>query len=94
MDQELNGKKIAVIGLGVSNLSVLNYLKKHDLKQLTVYDTRTNPPHVGDLPMGIDLRLGPLNTEELSTLWQDCSFPSTTLQNASKRPLLSLAVTL
>ena len=46
MDQELNGKKIAVIGLGVSNLSVLNYLKKHDLKQLTVYDTRTNPPHV------------------------------------------------
>ncbi|MDY5733856.1 MAG: UDP-N-acetylmuramoyl-L-alanine--D-glutamate ligase, partial [Succinivibrio sp.] len=67
MDQELNGKKIAVIGLGVSNLSVLNYLKKHDLKQLTVYDTRTNPPHVGDLPMGIDLRLGPLNTEELST---------------------------
>lgn len=24
-----------------------------------------NPPHVGDLPVGVDLRLGPLNAEEL-----------------------------
>ena len=62
MDQELNGKKIAVIGLGVSNLSVLNYLKKHDLKQLTVYDTRTNVRYVGYWPIGFELRLGPLDT--------------------------------
>ncbi|MGN0915136.1 MAG: UDP-N-acetylmuramoyl-L-alanine--D-glutamate ligase [Succinivibrio sp.] len=65
MNSELNGKRIAVIGLGLSNISVIRYLIKHDLKKITVYDTRQNPPRVGDLPGGMDLHLGPLNKEEL-----------------------------
>lgn len=65
MNSQLNNKKIAVIGLGVSNISVIGYLLKHDLKKFSLYDTRMNPPHVGDLPVGVDLRLGPLNAEEL-----------------------------
>ena len=30
----IQGKKIAVIGLGISNVSVVTYLLKHDIKQL------------------------------------------------------------
>ena len=67
MNKDLNGKKIAVLGLGISNVAVISYLLKHDLKALGVYDTRANPPYVDDLPSGIDLRLGPLNIEELKT---------------------------
>lgn len=66
MNEQLNGKKIAVVGIGVSNLSVIGYLQKHDLAKLTVFDTRLNPPHVGDLPLGIDLRLGQLDAKVLS----------------------------
>ncbi len=65
MNKNLDGKKIAVIGLGISNISAIKYLIKHDLKVLTVFDTRHNPPHVGDLPTGIDLRLGPISSEIL-----------------------------
>ena len=57
MNSQLNNKKIAVIGLGVSNISVIGYLLKHDLKKFSLYDTRMNPPPVGDLPGGVDLRL-------------------------------------
>jgi len=66
MNKNLDGKKIAVIGLGISNISVIKYLIKHDLKALTIFDTRHNPPHVADLPNGIDLRLGPLDGDVLS----------------------------
>lgn len=65
MNTQLNNKKIAVIGLGLSNMSVISYLLKHDLKQLTLFDTRMNPPRVGDLPVGVDLRLGKLDANEL-----------------------------
>ncbi len=65
MNKNLDGKKIAVIGLGISNISAIKYLIKHDLKDLTVFDTRHNPPHVGDLPTGIDLRLGPISADVL-----------------------------
>ncbi len=65
MNAQLNQKNVAVIGLGISNISVIKYLIKHDLKKLVVFDTRTNPPHVGDLPVGIDVRLGPLDAEIL-----------------------------
>lgn len=65
MNDSLNGKKIAVIGLGVSNISVISYLLKHDLKQLTIFDTRLNPPYTGDLPVGVDLRLGALDAAVL-----------------------------
>ena len=67
MNKELNGKKIAVIGLGISNISVISYLLKHDLAGLGVYDTRANPPYVEELPSGINLHLGPLNEEELKS---------------------------
>lgn len=65
MNTALNGKKIAVIGLGISNIACINYLLKHDLKKLSVFDTRENPPHIEDLPVGIDFHLGPINTQEL-----------------------------
>lgn len=67
MNASLNHKSVAVIGLGISNIAVIGYLLKHDLKRLTVYDTRSNPPYVDELPGGIDLRLGPLNADELCT---------------------------
>ena len=35
MNSQLNNKKIAVIGLGVSNISVIGYLLKHDLKKFS-----------------------------------------------------------
>ncbi len=65
MNTELNNKKVAVIGLGISNISLIKYLIKHDLKKLTIFDTRHNPPHVGDLPVGIDLRLGEIDGNTL-----------------------------
>lgn len=65
MNKELDHKKVAVIGLGTSNMSVISYLLKHDLKKLTIFDTRINPPRVGNLPVGIDLRLGELDAEIL-----------------------------
>lgn len=67
MNIALNGKKIAVLGLGISNIAAINYLLKHDLKKLAVFDTRENPPHIEELPVGIDFHLGPLNEEELKT---------------------------
>ncbi len=65
MNANLNGKKVAVIGLGISNIAVIGYLLKHDLKQLSVFDTRINPPYVDELPGGIDLNLGPLDAAAL-----------------------------
>lgn len=65
MNKDLIGKKIAVVGLGVSNISVVAYLIGHDLAKLSVFDTRLNPPYVEQLPRGIDLRLGPLSVDTL-----------------------------
>lgn len=65
MNNNLNGKKIAVIGLGISNIAVISYLLKHDLKHLAVFDTRYNPPHVDELPSGLDLNLGPIDKDKL-----------------------------
>lgn len=67
MNPALNGKKIAVIGLGISNIACINYLLKHDLIKLSVFDTRENPPHIEELPVGIDFHLGPINAEELKS---------------------------
>ena len=67
MNASLQHKKIAVVGLGISNISVIRYLIKHDLSMLTIFDTRSNPPHMGDLPVGLDLRLGRLDAEVLKT---------------------------
>lgn len=65
MNERLNHKSIGVVGLGMSNAAVVDYLLKHDLKKLTVFDTRANPPYVDEMPGGIDLRLGPLDADEM-----------------------------
>ena len=62
----IQGKKIAVIGLGISNVAVVSYLLKHDIKQLSIFDTRNNPPYAEEIPSGVDLKLGPLMPEVLS----------------------------
>ncbi len=67
MNANLNGKKVAVVGLGISNIAVIGYLLRHDLRMLSVFDTRTNPPYVDELPGGVDLNLGPLNGQLLAT---------------------------
>ncbi len=61
------GKKIAVVGLGVSNIAVVSYLLRHDIKKLSLFDTRTNPPYAEEVPGGVDFNLGPLNVELLKT---------------------------
>lgn len=66
MNSALNGKKIAVVGLGVSNLSCLRYLLRHDLKKITLFDTRQQPPRLSELPSGIEVRLGQLSAQVLS----------------------------
>lgn len=67
MNNRLQGKKIAVIGLGISNIAVVTYLLKQDLKKLSIFDTRTNPPYAEEVPGGIDFNLGPLDGELLKT---------------------------
>ncbi len=61
----LEHKKIAVIGMGISNVSLLRYLTHFSLDRLTVFDTRENPPHLDKLDKNLELKLGPLNEEEL-----------------------------
>ena len=61
----LTGKKVAVIGLGISNVAVISYLLTQDLKQLSIFDTRTNPPYAEEVPAVVDLRLGALNPDVL-----------------------------
>lgn len=66
MNTKLDNLKVAVVGLGISNLAVVSYLLKQNIKQLAVFDTRLNPALVDELPSGMDLHLGPLNAEALS----------------------------
>lgn len=63
----LQGKKVAVIGLGISNIAVITYLLKQDLAKLSIFDTRLNPPYAEEVPGGIDFQLGPLQPELLKT---------------------------
>lgn len=67
MNNRLQGKKVAVIGLGISNIAAVTYLLKQDLAQLSIFDTRLNPPYAEEVPGGIDFNLGPLNVEQLKT---------------------------
>lgn len=67
MNPALNGKKIAVVGLGVSNLSAVRYLLRHDLSKITIFDTRQQPPRLSELPTGIEVRLGALSQKVLSS---------------------------
>jgi UDP-N-acetylmuramoylalanine--D-glutamate ligase len=66
MNKSLNGKKIAVLGIGVSNMSALRYLIKHDLKALAVFDSRQKPPRISEIPSGIEVRLGEFSAKALS----------------------------
>lgn len=61
----LKDKKIAVVGLGISNIAVISYLLKHDLKKLSVFDTRLNPPYAEEVPSSVDFKLGPLDAKLL-----------------------------
>lgn len=63
---DLNGKKIAIVGLGISNIAVVSYLLKQNIKTISVFDTRTNPPLAEELPNGIDFHLGALDKHLLS----------------------------
>lgn len=65
MQNRLQGKKVAVVGLGISNIAAISYLLKQDLSGLSVFDTRTNPPYTEELPGNIDFHLGPLDAELL-----------------------------
>lgn len=65
MDAGIKGKKVAVIGLGVSNMPVIRYVIGQEPLALTIFDTRENPPLAGSLPEGLELVLGPLDAEEL-----------------------------
>ncbi len=55
---------IAVIGLGKSGLSTVNFLLKHDLVPV-VFDTRANPACKEQLPDNVALYLGPLDADKL-----------------------------
>ncbi len=63
----LEHKKIAVIGMGISNVSLLRYLAHFNLDRLTVFDTRENPPHLDKLDKNLEVKLGPLNEAELKS---------------------------
>ncbi|MCR5085489.1 MAG: UDP-N-acetylmuramoyl-L-alanine--D-glutamate ligase [Succinivibrionaceae bacterium] len=65
MNPKLNGKSVAVVGLGRSNLATIKYLLRHDLRQLSVFDTRENPPLMEGCPAGLDLHLGSLDSRVL-----------------------------
>ncbi len=67
MNSHLEHKRVAVVGLGISNISAIGYLLKHNLKALSVFDTRVNPPYVEELPSGIDFHLGALDGKLLAT---------------------------
>lgn len=46
MRLELNGKRVLVLGLGDTGLSILRWLRGHGVASLTVADTRDMPPHL------------------------------------------------
>lgn len=65
MDAGIKGRKVAIIGLGVSNMPVIRFVIGQDPSDLTIFDTRENPPLAGSLPDGLELVLGPLDAQVL-----------------------------
>lgn len=58
--------KIVVVGLGITGLSVVNYLQKfHADIEIKVIDTRPSPPGQEDLPQSVELFTGGWNTDWL-----------------------------
>lgn len=59
--------KVVVVGLGITGLSVVNYLNKfHADIEIKVIDTRPSPPGQENLPQGVELFTGGWNTDWLS----------------------------
>ncbi len=52
-------KHVVVVGLGITGLSVVNYLKRLDMPfSIKVIDTRQTPPGLDQLPEGVELHCG------------------------------------
>ncbi|MCW8996126.1 MAG: UDP-N-acetylmuramoyl-L-alanine--D-glutamate ligase [Psychromonas sp.] len=58
-------KQVAVLGLGVTGLSSVKFLQ-HNGYQVTVFDTRDNPPGADKLSRAVKLVKGPLSGERLA----------------------------
>ncbi|NLS12298.1 UDP-N-acetylmuramoyl-L-alanine--D-glutamate ligase [Vibrio sp. SM6] len=59
-------KQVVVVGLGMTGLSVVNYLKKHQPQvTIRVIDTRETPPGLCDLPSDIAVHYGSWQQEWL-----------------------------
>ncbi|KDM92742.1 UDP-N-acetylmuramoyl-L-alanine--D-glutamate ligase [Photobacterium galatheae] len=59
MDRLALAKKVVVVGLGVTGLSVVNHLKRQpEAPQIRVIDTRVNPPGHEQLPADVALSAG------------------------------------
>ena len=61
----MSKKQVAVLGLGMTGLSCVNFLLQDDY-QITVFDTRDNPPGADKLPDTVKLVTGPLCAELLA----------------------------
>ncbi len=58
--------KVVVVGLGITGLSVVNYLQKfHADIEIKVIDTRPSPPGKDNLPQSVELFTGGWNTDWL-----------------------------
>ena len=62
----MDNKQVAVIGLGLTGLSCVNFLCLQGY-QVTVFDTRSNPPGNDQLAASVKLVKGPLSGEKLAS---------------------------
>lgn len=60
----MSRRQVAVLGLGMTGLSCVNFLTQ-DGYQVTVFDTRDNPPGADKLDQTTTLITGPLDAEQL-----------------------------
>lgn len=66
MDRWQGIQHVVVVGLGITGLSVVNYLRKfHPQIEVKVIDTRENPPSKEQLPAGVALHSGGWNVDWL-----------------------------
>ncbi len=66
MDRWQGIEHVVVVGLGITGLSVVNYLQKfHPQIKVKVIDTRENPPSKEHLPASVELHSGSWNLEWL-----------------------------
>lgn len=82
----LDNKKIAIIGLGLSNISVIKFLKKHHM-DFVIFDTRDNPPFLNELKSDDKIILGPMSYQRLKDFDTLIVAPGI---NINKEPFVSL----